>query len=115
MSQEWFVGARVSDGRALGVEPRFKDEVYVLPKNEIGGWERLRLTKHDGGKFDLYFVDSGVQLSINDSGGYETRPAGTFGPWEMFDAAESPDGVFAALWRTKDNRPIGTVVLELAP
>jgi len=43
----------------------------------------VALTKHDGNHFDARFVKANKQLSIQNDGSLQSRPAGTFAAFEM--------------------------------
>lgn len=85
------------DGRYIGVNPHSRSTVYA-DRTKADEWEEIELTRHDDGLYDARFVAANVQLSIQPNGSLETRPAGVFGPWELFTVSDAP-GVAMTLGR----------------
>ena len=87
------VYVKTVDLQYVGNEPG-STEVYS-DRPGGGPWEEVVLTPHPDlqGQFDARFVASGLQLSMTPGAVLETRPAGEFGPWELFYATNQPEGV----------------------
>ena len=70
------------------------------------------LTKHDGNRFDALFVQANVQLSIQNDGSLQTRPAGTLAAYEMEQvfATSQPEGQ-NILYRNDGTRFFGEPIL----
>ena len=79
-------------GRALGIDPADPETVYA-DRSAVGAWERARLTSHDEGYFDVWFIEANRQLAIEPGGALASRPAGVIGAWEQFQATTQPEGV----------------------
>lgn len=70
-----------------GVDPSThgpKNVYYNRPgePNAGGEWETLLFTPHSDGGWDGLYVSAGLQLSLQDDGTFQTRPKGTYGPYE---------------------------------
>jgi hypothetical protein len=78
-------------------------------KNEGGGWETAELTPHDGGQFDVRYVDSNRQLSVDQFGAMTSRAAGAIGSDELFYATTQPDGS-NLLYRFQNGVLVSTVL-----
>jgi hypothetical protein len=78
-------------------------------KNEGGGWETVELTPHDGGQFDVRYVDSNRQLSVDQFGAMTSRAAGAIGSDELFYATTQPDGS-NLLYRFQNGVLVSTVL-----
>lgn len=66
-----------------GVDPAFPDQVYTN-RLAVGPWERVRYVWTTQGTVTVVFDAANRVLSITPDGQFETRPAGTNGPWEQF-------------------------------
>ena len=87
------VYVKTVESEYVGNEPG-STSVYA-DRSSGGLWEEIVLTPHPeaGGRFDARFVASGHQLSLTPGAVLETRPSGSFGPWELFRATNQPEGV----------------------
>ena len=100
------------NGKYIGVDPSAPDTLYA-DRTKGDGWERIKLTAHENGRFDALLVAGNRQLSFGPNG-LELRPAGAIGEWEQPFCTTQPDGTNLA-YRVQDGTLAGPVlVLEAA-
>ena len=69
-----------------GVDPNRTSIVYYNRPGEPnagGPWEEVEFTPQ-GNAYAVRYTQANKQLSIQNDGRLETRPAGTYGPFELF-------------------------------
>lgn len=94
-----------------GVDPSHPDKVYYNRPNEPNqgdGWEQILFTPHSDGTWDAAYEVAGKQLSLQPDGSLQTRPLGTFGPFEQFEIRVEDDTQRILLYRAD---AIGAVLI----
>jgi hypothetical protein len=97
------VGLRLN-GKAIGIDPASVPDkvgpngvmIWGFPvysnRTDIGAWEEAEMTPHGAMQFDVRFLVTNRQLTIDPTGHLQSRPAGQIGAWELLFATTQPDG-----------------------
>jgi len=104
-------------GLFLGVSPnpatlKSGDDAFPVYSDRAtgGAWEECEVVQN-GSSFNVRFVAANRALSMTPEGLLQSRPAGTAGPWESFQAMTQPDGTNLLYRREKDVvQPVLTIV-----
>lgn len=91
-----------------GVAPNTTSVYYNRPgqPNAGGGWEEIAFTPHDDGGWDAAYVAAGVELSLQDDGTLQSRPKGTYGPFENLQIRTESGTGRLLCYRTMGGGPV---------
>ena len=75
---------------------------------------KVAVTHHDDKRYDALFIAANKTLSIQNDGSLQSRPAGTYGPFEQIRAATQPEPADVhVLFRSVDGVILGGTVLQI--
>lgn len=87
---------------------------FIKTTTVKGDNSKVTITRHGDKRYDALFTVNNKQLSIQNNGSLQTRDAGTYGPFESFDATTQPDpDVINLLYRLQNGCIAGATVLQI--